>query len=154
MQPLLLAWQSPRTAPPAVARDAIARYMDYKARFALFENGTALLFKAAMDHEEAIVGAMTELRFRPDFNVMPMKDGNYLVWLASAVCVFVSSEEAALAIESLRHDHTSALFSGEAFVGSSTNPDHHLIGLAGRAKGHRDSFEQRLILRYVPDAET
>lgn len=150
MSEVTVRWQPPSICNPSTAREAIARYMDHEATFVLFENGTALLLKQGLDRPEVISGAMNEVRFKTDFNVMPMRDGNYLVWLASPVCVFLSALEAEEAVTSLKIDPTEAMFPGESFVASPKHPDHSLIGLAGRAKGYLDSRFQVQVGRYAP----
>jgi hypothetical protein len=145
-----ISWRPSKPTVSSVAQDAIAYYMDHEARFVLFENGTALLLKPELDQPEIISGAMSELKFKPDFEVMPMKDGNFLVWLASPVCVFISAAEAIELIDELKKNSSAALFPGESFVANPQNPDHYFVGLAGRAKGQLDAKEQKQVARYEP----
>lgn len=150
MNDVAIHWHPPGPCDPATAREAIARYMDQEARFVVFQNGTALLLKPELDRPAVINGAMNEVRFKTDFNAMPMKDGNYLVWLASPVCVFLSALDAEEAVASLKADPSAAMLPGESFVASPKHPDHFLIGLAGRAKGYLDSRFQIQVARYAP----
>jgi len=146
-----LNWRPPaRTESPSCAVKAISGYMDESALFVLFEHGTALLLKPELDRPEVIAGAMREVRMKPDFNVMPMRDGNFLVWIASPVCVFISSSEATELMALLKADPTVALFPGESFLAAPKNPDHYLIGLAARAKAHADSRDQIQVARHEP----
>jgi hypothetical protein len=150
MREISVSWYPRKPSDHSFARDAIAGYMDHKATFVLFENGTALMLKPELDGQEVIAGAMSELKFKTDFSVMPMKDGNFLVCLVSPVCVFVSAEEAEEIISTLRSNQAIAMFPGESFVSNPKHPDHQLVGLTGRAKGHIDAVEQIQVARYVP----
>ena len=151
MEPYALSWQfSPASSPTQVV-EVVASYMDHTAMFVLYEYGTVLLLKPELDRPEVIAGAMREARFKTDFKVMPMKDGNFLVWLASPLCVFVSAEDAASSLESLEQDASLALYPGEAFMGGTNRRD-YIIGLAGRARAHKDSLRQNQVARYVPTA--
>jgi hypothetical protein len=124
--------------------------MDQRARFVFFEQGTALLLKPELDQPRVIAGAMNEVRLRPDFEVMPMRDGNFLVWIASAVCVFISSTEATELVALLKADPTVALFPGESFLAAPKDSDHYFLGLAARAKAHADSIDQVQVARHEP----
>ena len=135
---------------PSLAVEAISRYMDQSARFVLFEQGTALLLKPELDKPQVIAGAMNEVRMNTDFKVMPMQDGNFVIWIASAVCVFISSAEATQLIVLLRADPTIALFPGESFPEAPKDADHYLVGLAARAKAHVDSLDQVQAARHEP----
>lgn len=151
MQEFRLNWRPPaRTESPSLAVEAISKYLDKKARFVLFENGTALLLKPELDRPQVIAGAMHEVRMKSDFNCMPMRDGNFLVWIASPVCVFISSVEAIELAALLKADPTVALLPGESFLAAPANPDHYLVGLAARAKAHADSMKQIQVARHEP----
>lgn len=151
MQDFRLNWRPPeRTESPSLAVEAISRYMDQSARFVLFGQGTALLLNPELDNPQVIAGAMNEVRMKTDFKVMPMLDGNFLIWIASAVCVFVSSAEATQLVGLLRTDPTIALFPGESFPEAPKDADHYLVGLAARAKAHVDSVDQIQAARHQP----
>jgi hypothetical protein len=151
MEPYTLPWQFSPIRSPAQAVEAVAGYMDHEARFVLYEYGTVLLLKPELDRPEVVDGAMREARFKTDFRVMHMKDGNFLVWLASPLCVFVSAEDASSALASLEQDPSPTLYPGETFLGGSNRRD-YIIGLAGRARAHKDSLKQNQVARYVPPA--
>jgi hypothetical protein len=145
-----ISWRPATPSDHVFARESIAGYMDHKATFVLFENGTALMLKPDLNRPDVIAGAMSDLKFKTDFKVMPMKDGSFLVWLASPVCVFIGPVEAGTVISALKPDPAIAMLPGENFLRSTEQPDHMLIGLAGRAKAHLDAVERIQVAHYVP----
>lgn len=132
-----------------MASEAISRYTDGEALYILFENGTALILKPEMETDEVINGAMAELEFKRDFNVMPMKDGNFTVWLAQPVCVFLSAIEVKEIIAYVRSNEEKRIADG---VQERPMPEDMIIGIAGREKAHRDTRHKNRILRVEPNA--
>ncbi len=139
MNTSLSQWAVLKPTDVALAGEAISRYMDHEALFILFENGTALLLKPESESEEVISGAMTELSSKRDFDVMPMKDGHFTVWLANPVCVFISKEEAEDVVAYARNQDKERI-AAEGLDGEM--PEHMIIGIAGREKAHRDAISR------------
>lgn len=127
-----------------LATEAVKRYQNSAAHFVLFENGTALFLKPQMDKDEIIAGAMDELKMKRDFEVSPMKDGNFTVWLAPSVCVFISAQEAKDILLVIRAREAERLASKQQ---ENPMPEDAIIGLAGREKAHKDAQHKNLVFR-------
>jgi hypothetical protein len=132
-----------------LASEAVSRYTDGEALYLLFENGTALILKPEMERDEVINGAMGELEFKKDFKVVPMQDGNFTVWLAQPVCVFISAKEAQDIIAYVRSNEEKRIACG---IQDKPMPSDMIIGIAGREKAHRDAKSKKQIYRFEPNA--
>ncbi len=149
METSLAHWEILKPADAEKASEAISRYTNESAFYLLYENGTALLIKRDLATDEAINGAMVELEFKRDFEVMPMKDGNYTVWLAKSVCVFISKREATEIIRYVRANEEVRIAAG---IQDRPMPEDMIIGIAGREKAHRDAKNKNLVYRGEPNA--
>jgi hypothetical protein len=132
----------------SLAGEAISHYMDMQARFVLFENGTVLFLKPELDNDRVIEGAMNEVAMTRDFDVKSMEDGHFTVWLASAVCVFISSDEAKKILATVCESEKKRMNEGAQ---NMEMPEDAIIGIAGREKAHRDSVAKKQVLRFIPN---
>jgi len=147
MNEIRLAWEPNGLAPLEVVARQVAKYMENKAPFAQFENGTCLMLKPVSELEQVIRGALQEARYLPDFKVYAMEDGDFLVFFANPLMVYVGKEEFAERESELQSRADELRFPSEAFATpGGMSPKEMLIGLYARAKLQRDAREP---LRYT-----
>ena len=84
-----------------------------------------------------------------DFNVMPMKDGNFTVSLANPVIVFLSASETKEIVSAVRSIEAKRIAEG---LQDGEMSEHTIIGFAGREKAHRDAEAKKQVFRFVPNA--
>jgi hypothetical protein len=142
MNEIRLAWEPSGLAPLEVVARQVAKYMENKASFAQFENGTCLMLKPVPNLEEVIRGALEEARHLPDFKVYAMEGGDFLVFFATPLMVYVGKEEFAERESELQRRVDELRFPSEAFVTpNGMPPKEMLVGLYARAKLQRDARE-------------
>ncbi|QVQ26163.1 hypothetical protein [Achromobacter deleyi] len=88
-----LSWEPSGRVPEDLISNQVMKYMDNEATFAQFHAGTCLMLQPVEDLDETIAGAMKEARRIADFKVYPMKEGDYLVFFASPLLVYVGKDE-------------------------------------------------------------
>jgi hypothetical protein len=79
-----------------------------------------------------------------------MKDGNFTVWLAKSVCVFLSAKEVREIVTNVRSREANRIAEG---IQDKGMPEDAVIGIAGREKAHRDAEAKIQVFRFSPDAE-
>lgn len=136
---LRLGWEPENGTPLSDIEDRLKGYMRGKdGGVSLLSNGT-LIFSS--DGRDDALKAMERAKFFIDFNVVPLKEGGYLVSFHDAIAVFVGLNE----FDDVRDEVSKRLadlkFPEEEFFGKQDSPDDHLlIGLYARGKLQRDAY--------------
>jgi uncharacterized caspase-like protein len=125
--------------------------MDGNATFAQFPEGTCLMLKRGAEPDHVIAGALKEARRITDFEVHQMKDGDFLVFFANPLLVYVGKDEYRERADEIRKRVSDLKFSSEEMVEFSGSSDEtkRLIGLYARGKLQRDAWQQSLSYRMV-----
>jgi hypothetical protein len=137
-----LSWEPDGRAPEELISNQVMKYMDNEATFAQFHAGTCLMLQPVEDLDGTIVGAMKEARRIADFKVYPMKEGDYLVFFASPLLVYVGKDE----FDAQRQEVVKRLdelkFPGEVITPGATplGEADVLIGLYARGKLQFDAW--------------
>ena len=137
----------------------LMEYTSGTRAFVVYECGTAVFSDSAVgrldqDYESTLVGVGHQ---PPDFKVVPMKSGNYLVRFFGPVCVLVIGEFFTKNFKEIKRELDKGGFlPGEKVVDIGQNPsppDHYYIGLFARAKLYRDITDKVIAIRFVPQPE-
>ncbi|MDH5433346.1 MAG: hypothetical protein OEY19_05330 [Gammaproteobacteria bacterium] len=119
----------------------VKKYMDDEAKFALFDNGSCLMLKDKSNIENIIQGAMKEARKILDFKVYPMNDGDFLVFFASPLLVYVGKEEFWDQRDEIERRKVDLKFKSEELIALGDRvPDDMLVGLYARGKLQNDAW--------------
>jgi hypothetical protein len=142
-----LSWEPISTLDPAFVSSQVMKYMDGQAAFAQFDNDTCLMLKPVSDLREAIVEYHRKSKFITEFEVYPMHDGDYLVFFASPLLVYVGKQEFAENSMQIKKRVEELKFPSESIVPAlrDTDETHVLVGLYARGKLQRDAWSE---LRY------
>jgi len=147
MEHLRLAWRPELLVAPSTMIDVVRGYIK-RGPARLYANGTVLTLKQEYDTDIDANEVFERLKFVPDFQTMPLKDGNFIVTTNPITFVVLMKEEIESQLTSLRANLAGALFPGEVFFAAKSQPpEHYEIGLVGRAKIFHDAFEQQLLAR-------
>ena len=117
-----------------------------QTNFRMYANGTVLLIKAEGDTVENAHRCLRELLFIPDFRVVEMRDGNFMVSSHEVGAVLVLNTEVSEQLAELKKHEAQAKFSGEVFLQADKNLP---IGLIARAKLWRDAEEKLQVHHHV-----
>jgi hypothetical protein len=143
MKNLRLAWEPQTALRSDVVATQVLKYMDNEATFAQFPNDSCLMLKPVENLHEVIVGSLTEARRIPDFRVFQMKEGDFLVFFASALLVYVGKEEFASIQGEVTSRRAELLFPSESFASphqSERAEIEFLVGIYARGKLQRDAW--------------
>jgi hypothetical protein len=140
-----ISWRPEKLVSDQALVDAMRSYGAGKGNFRIYENGTVLFIKAEFDTDADAHRCLEELAFSPDFNVLPMKNGNFFVSPHSIGAVLILADEIGRQLEALTIHKSGALYPEERFFLADENLP---IGLVGRAKLCRDSIERNLIYHH------
>ena len=118
--------------------------------------GACLILKPVDDLAATIVGAMEESRRIADFKVYPMLDGDFLVFFASSLLVYVGREEFATMRERIVADLDNLKFPSEVITAAAAplRPDDVLVGLYARGKLQRDAWRETGYIIVSPEVTT
>jgi hypothetical protein len=147
MRTPLISWKPPTLAAAADLVSAMRFYVgERQTNFRLYANGTVLLIKEDGDTEANANRCLDELLFIPDFRVVEMKNGNFMVSPHEVGAILVLKTEIAEQLAGLRENEEEAKLPGEVFL----RADHNLpIGLVGRAKLWKDAQEKVEVHHHV-----
>jgi len=149
MEAPAITWRPPKVTTDEALVAAMLHYMgERRSNFRLYANGTVLLIKADGDSLENAHRCLRELLFIPDFRVMEMRDGNFMVSIHEVCAVLLLRSEVAEQLADLELNEEKAKFAGEVFLQADKNLP---IGLVGRAKLWRDAAEKQEIHHHVTD---
>jgi len=142
MKELRLAWEPESLCSPEMVSEQVMRYMDGNARFAQFANDTCLMLKPVSNLAETIEGALREARRLAEFKVYRMEQGDYLVFFAGPLLVYVGRDEFLARTAEIQHRISELKFSEEHIVPTSQQKDETnvLVGLYARGKLQRDAW--------------
>jgi hypothetical protein len=136
---LRLTWEPVNLTPLADIEERFTAYLKGKKGATLLGNGTLLFITEGDDDEADARRAMQEARCLPDFKVVRLKEGGYLVALNQAVAVFVGDQEFEQVRDEVQARVNDLKFPEEVFFGIKDWPeDHLLVGLYARGKLQRD----------------
>jgi hypothetical protein len=150
------AWKPELVEDVGIVTKKLREYTNGARAFAVYKCGTAVFSDtAAKRPDEDYDATLLAVGHRaPDFKVVPMRDGNYLVRFSGPVCGLVLqdffSEHVAEIREKSKRD---GLLPGEQVVdaGKMSAPvEHYYVGLFARAKLYRDIEEKLIVDRFVP----
>ena len=150
------AWKPERVEDAELVAQKMREYTNGGRAFVVYQCGTAVFSDTATERPdqdyEATLAAVAHQA--PDFRVMPMQDGNYLVRFAGPVCGLVMGDFYAEHADEIREKIDSGgLLSGEQVMGAgdaSAPAEHYYIGLFARAKLYRDVAEKAISVRFSP----
>lgn len=150
------AWKPERIEDAQLVAQKMREFTNGGRAFVVYQCGTAVFSDTAterpdQDYEATLVAVAHQA---PDFRVMPMQDGNYLVRFAGPVCGLVMGDFYAENAREIREKIDSGgLLTGEQVMetGEGSVPeDHYYIGLFARAKLYRDVSEKVIAARFSP----
>ncbi len=143
MNELRLIWEPVTTCDPVVVAEQISKYMERNVTFAQFANDTCLMLKLVPNLTEAIEGTIREARKFAEFKVYPMEEGDYLVFFASPLMVYVGKSEFATRQMEIRNRVVELNFPSESVIPASRENDdiNLLVGLYARGKLQRDAWQ-------------
>lgn len=133
-----------------------AVYSSGQRAFVVYSAGTVVFSDTVQPRDDDDYNATLEevVNHPPDFKVMPMQDGNYLVRFAGPVAGIVIAEFFQQHEETiLAGINDGGLLPGEQLVapdGSQTSREHYLVGLYARAKLYLDANSATITGRFVP----
>ena len=140
-----IKWRpTPHVTPDALI-EAMLFYASDRGNFRIYENGTVLFIKAENDNDTNAHRCLEELAFIPDFRVVPMKNGNYMVSPHSVSAALILAEELDQQLQDLKQNQNDAIYPGESFLQADANLP---VGLVGRAKIYRDALEKKLVYHH------
>jgi hypothetical protein len=149
---LRLAWEPETLSESSLVSRQVLKYMDNAATFAQFKNGTCLMLKPVEKLQEVIQGVMREARTMPDFRVYNMEEGDYLVFFASPLLVYVGKDEFAARKVEIETRLSELFFPSETVKPlTESGGDTIMVGLYARGKLQRDAWGQdsHMIVRPV-----
>lgn len=147
METPAITWRPPKIASDEALVVAMLHYVGKRpTNFRMYSNGTVLLIKAEGDTVENAHRCLRELLFIPDFRVVEMRDGNFMVSSHEVGAVLVLSSELPKQLTELKKHEEQAKFCGEVFPRADKNLP---IGLVGRAKLWRDAAERTEVHHHV-----
>ncbi len=143
MNDLRLTWEPESLCDAQVVSEQVMKYMDKNANFAQFANDTCLMLKPVSNLSETIDGALREARRLAEFKVYKMGEGDYLVFFASPLLVYVGKEEFAAREAEVRRRLEDLNFPEEHVIPTSQQKDetNMLVGLYARGKLQRDAWQ-------------
>jgi hypothetical protein len=151
MPELRLSWEPENLSEQTLIASQVLKYMDGKATFAQFSNGTCLMLKPIENLEETIQGVMREARRIVDFKVYKMEDEDFLVCFASPLFVYVGKGEFASQFEKIKIRFSELLFPSESIVPmSDLDDDTVMVGLYARGKLQRDAWQSSSYVTVTP----
>lgn len=136
--------------------DRMAHYTDQRMCFLVYAHGTSVFDHSIEGPSLAVCTAslMDVVTHTPDFSVMPMRDGNYLVSFRGPVFGLVSGEFVKQNQQQLLSDAPRlGMLPGEALLQPSRDAvaaGHHLIGLYARANLYLDAESRTVVGRFTP----
>ena len=142
MNELRLIWEPKSELNADLVSSQVMKYMDEQAAFAQFSNDTCLMLKPVADLKEAIAEYHRKARYITAFKVYPMHDGDYLVFFASPLLVYVGKQEFIDNREQIERRISDLKFPSEFIKPVLEEPDqvNMLIGLYARGKLQRDAW--------------
>lgn len=150
------AWKPERVEDVAVVAEKLREYTNRGRAFVVYQSGTAVFSDTAVERSDQDYDAtlIAVAKQAPDFRVLPMQGGNYLVRFAGPVCGLVLGafyDEHAREIR--RQIELGGLLPGEHLLdgGEMSNPvEHYYVGLFARAKLYRDVEAKVIAVRFSP----
>jgi len=134
-----------RAEAPGWFMDRMAHYTDRQKSFLVYAHGTAVFDVSSSEPDIAKCNAalLDVVTHAPDFSVMPMRDGNFIVNFRGLVYGLVGGEffkqnQQQLYLDAMKH----GLFPTEALLPpseDSVKAGHHAIGLYARANLYLDA---------------
>jgi hypothetical protein len=126
-------------------------YTESKLQFAIFENGTVVMFPKKTENieEEAKLSLNKIYTAHPDFNPSQMDDGNYIIQYIQPAFTIVFKNEIEKNWEYIDANHQDGLCGDEVLLNSKNEPNTFdivgKIGLFGRAKMFMDAQHPKVV---------
>ena len=133
-----------------------AVYSSGQRAFVVYGTGTVVFSDTAQARADGDYDATLEevVNHPPDFKVMPMEDGNYLVRFAGPVTGIVVADFFQQHKEAIVSGlNEGGLLPGEQLVvpeGSQMSDEHYRVGLYARAKLYVDASCSAISRRFIP----
>jgi hypothetical protein len=149
-------WKPVRIEPPAWHVDRLAHYTDRRKGFAVYQHGTAVFDGNSKSPDIAQCNArlVDVVTHSPDFSVVEMRDGCFLVSFRGSVFAVVDGEFVGKNRQwLLTNAKAYGLFPSEKLLAPSAkaiNAGHHAIGLFARANLYLDVEDQIVVARFSP----
>jgi len=143
MNNVRIAWEPEWTSDFELVSQQVTKYMDNEATFAQFTNGSCLILKPVENINEVIDGAMREARRIADFKVYGMRDGDFLVFFAGALLVYVGKDEFKQRKADILLRKNELMFPSENILNPNSgerSEEELLVGLYARGKLQRDAW--------------
>jgi hypothetical protein len=149
------SWRPIRREGPDWFVDRMAHYTDRQKGFLVYQHGTAVFDDSLSEPDVAACNTalLDVVTHHPDFSIMPMRDGNFLVSFRGPVFglvdgEFVEQSQQQLLSDAMKH----GMFPGEALLPPSADAvkaGHHAIGLYARANLYLDAESQVVVGRFT-----
>jgi hypothetical protein len=142
MEELRLSWEPESLCSAASVSEQVMKYMDKDVTFAQFGNDTCLMLKPVPNLQETIEGCLREARRIAEFKVYRMEEGDYLVFFASPLIVYVGKDEFMKRQTEIRRRLHDLSFPSETVISAFEETDdiNLLVGLYARGKLQRDAW--------------
>jgi hypothetical protein len=149
-------WKPDLVEDVGLVTNKLRDYTNGVRAFVVYKCGTAVFSDTAagrpdQDYEATLVAVGHQA---PDFRVLPMKDGNYLVRFSGPVCGVVLGDFYGEHAKEIREKiGKGGLLPGEQVLDArevSAPVEHYYIGLFARAKLYRDIEEKIIADRFIP----
>lgn len=153
-----LTWRPTRTESREWFVDRMSHYTNRLKAFLLYRHGTVVYDGGPNGPSPAVCDAALAdvVTHSPDFSVMPMLDGNFLVRFRGPVFGLVSGAFAKENMARISAEATSrGLLPGEAILqpdAALVKAGHHVIGLYARASLYLDAESPIVVAKFVPCA--
>jgi len=149
-------WKPESVEPIELVVERMSEYTDRQRAFVTFSFGTAVFsssptLRPDLDYEATLRAVVNQ---HPDFNVMPMNDGNLLVRFTGPVYGLVLRDFLIAHDAEIRSAvETGGLLPGERLLTtnqSDASDEHYYAGLYARAKLYSDVEACAIAHRYAP----
>lgn len=130
-------------------------YTNESRAFVIYSCGTTVFSESAMLHADDAFHRTLQavVAHPPDFKVMAMEDGNFMVRFAGPVCGLVLSDHYEKHISDIMGNAAGCLLPGESLLipqNLMIPESHYYVGLYARAKLYADVDALKIEFRFTP----
>ncbi|WP_426154190.1 hypothetical protein [Pseudomonas sp. DC3000-4b1] len=142
MNELRLGWEPTNGTPIEEIERKLREFTDNRGGVLILGNATLIAIPQRPDAIELAKKVMNEARFIVDFQVIPLKDGDYMVAFHNVISVFVGKDEFSTKKAEIESRIEDLKFPGEILISPpNENSKHTIIGLYARGKLQKDAYE-------------
>jgi len=141
MNEIRLGWEPENFTPLSEIEERLMIYTKGRGGIIILGNATLLALTPGNDDVADAKKALNEARFITDFQVVPLKEGGYMVAFHKAVSVFVGQEEYKQMKDEIATRRVELKFPGESLIAPpNESPENILVGMYARGKLQRDAY--------------